>query len=57
MSALPQPPLRNFNDIMCDLARVMKKLKHSSLPENRVILLREIRALLAEADQVASDEA
>jgi len=55
--SLPQSPLRDLNDVMRDLERVLTELKQSSLPEDRVILLREIRALLSEADQISSDEA
>jgi hypothetical protein len=56
MSAFPQPPFRDFDDITRDLERVIRELKQSTLPEDRVILLREIRVLLTEADQVFSDE-
>jgi hypothetical protein len=42
---------------MRHLERVITELKQSSLPEDRVKLMREIRALLAEADQFSRYEA
>jgi len=57
MFALPHPPLRGFDDIRRDLERVVRELRRSFRLEDRATLLREIRALLAEAEQMSSDEA
>jgi hypothetical protein len=57
MSTLPKPPLRDFDDTHRDLERVVGELKRSLHPAERRVLLRELRSLIAEADQFISDEA
>jgi hypothetical protein len=49
--------LRSFKDVQRDLERAVKELKRPFHLEERVALLRKLRALLAEADLFVSDEA
>ena len=56
MSSLPQRPERDFEAVRLDLENVIALLKINSHPKMRVRLLRELRLLLREADDlIAAD--
>jgi hypothetical protein len=52
MSAIPQSPLRDFDDVNRDLERVIAELKRTPKPQQRLKLLRELRSLLEQADRI-----
>ena len=45
-------PLRNFPELQRELEDVVSCLKHTRDPKERVRLLRELRALIEEADSI-----
>lgn len=56
MPSPPETPLREFNAIQQDLEDRISKLKGNLERKPRLELLREVRALLEEADLVIESE-
>jgi hypothetical protein len=56
MASLPKPVIREFIEVQRDLEATISHLHRTLDPKSRARLLRELRALLEEADLIIESE-